>query len=121
MDKSKKDQKNNLEVSNSELSAFIYQQVSDLKHLLPEKASLGVVVKPTVIKNDHSKEFTISLIVIWNGMRVESSGTSKNIYDAASKAKKQIENKLGALQDNLSDLKQRAAIIDDLLLSRHIH
>ncbi len=104
--------------SQREVNAYIYQQVSELKALLPQDAFLGFVVKDVGNKRG---ELSVALVFVWKELRFESIGKSRDIFDAISKARAGIQAHLAAICDQMIDGQGRDSAISDLLKSRNIH
>jgi ribosome-associated translation inhibitor RaiA len=120
--------------ANPELTAFIYQQLSEFEAFLTPTTTVAVVAKnPLKLipkleeegiefnKKDLKKMHRISIVLSENGTKLEAEGLAESVYEAIIEAKKKLLTNLIEIQDKVISNQDRVIQIQTFRDGGNVH
>lgn len=109
-----------------EARAFIYQQLQDIEHLLPDQAQIAVSIQQVWKTNNETRvpeppRYRVKLSFDLENGKVVASGLDEDVYESALEAKEEMTLKLEAIHEHTNSSRERDLEVRNLLQNNWLH
>lgn len=107
---------NKIDKTTPEIRAYIYQQLSDLEHMIPKGSAIAI----TVDEDKKEKKYVSIVLKTALGELVVNS-QNQDIYEAIQDARHDLEGQLSNFSGMIDEDELREGAVDHLMTHKYLH